>query len=105
MGKKMLREHAETQIKQMELQLDERFKMQSLTVDQEAATMVTALNEAAITQKTGMDERFAVAVADYNKKKAIEDMATKSYQLQKQWYDGEAKLMAQYQAARQAGLQ
>jgi len=103
--KQMLRQTADTQIKQMELQLDERLKMAALQVDKEASDVVNGLNEAAIQQKTAMDERVAIAVADFQKKKAMEDMALKSYQLQKQWYDGEAKLMAQYQAAKQAGLQ
>jgi len=103
--KQMLKQAAETQIKQMELQLDERLKMSALQVDQEAANVVTGLNEAAIQQRTAMEERVAIAIADYNKKKAIENMSIEAYKLQKQWYDHEAQLMAQYQAARQAGMQ
>jgi hypothetical protein len=103
--KQMLRQSADTQIKQMELQIDERLKMAVLQINKESQDVVSGLNEAAIQQRTAMEERVAIAVADYSKKKAMEDMAAKSYQLQRQWYEGEAKLMAQYQAARQAGLQ
>lgn len=101
--KKMLKQTADAQIKQMELQLNEQLTMACLRVDQETANTVTGLKEAAIMQQTGQEERTAVAIADYNKKKAIEDMAVKSAQLQKQWYDGEAQLMAQYQSVMRAG--
>merc|ERR1712072_826669 len=78
-------------------------KMQCLQVDQEAQTMLNGLQEAAITQKTAREEAAAIAVADYNKKKALEEMSVKSYQLQKQWYDQEAKLSAEYQAVMKKG--
>lgn len=103
--KAMMEQAVKTQLEQYRLQVDETFKMACLQVDQEAAQVITGLREAAILQQTAMDEKAAVTVADYNKKKAIDDMTVKSYQLQKQWYDGEAQLMQQYQAARQAGLQ
>merc|ERR1719158_936345 len=61
--KQMLKQAAETQIKQMELQLDERLKMSALQVDQEAANVVTGLHEAAIQQRTAMEERVAIAQA------------------------------------------
>jgi len=103
--KAMLEQAVKTQLEQYRLQVDETFKMACLQVDQEAATVCNGLREAAILQQTACDEKAAITVADYNKKKAIDDMTAKSYQLQKQWYDGEAQLMQQYQAARQAGLQ
>merc|ERR1712046_152073 len=103
--KSMLEQTAKTQLEQDKLQVDEQFKMASLEVDRERDQVVNGLKEAAILQQTATEERAAIAIADYNKKRAMEEMASKSYQLQKQWYDGEAKLMAQYQAARQAGLQ
>merc|ERR1712072_231928 len=78
-------------------------KMQCLQVDQEAQTMLNGLQEAAIQQKTAREETAAIAVADYNKKKALEDMAAKSYQLQKTWYDNEMRLTAEYQKVMKAG--
>lgn len=101
----MLEQSAKTELEQYRLQVEERYKMACLEVDRERDQVVTGLKEAAILQQTAAEERAAVAIADYNKKKAIEEMSAKSYQLQKQWYDGEAKLMAQYQSARQAGVQ
>merc|ERR1712057_98096 len=74
-----------------------------LQIDQEAMTMITCLKEAVITQQTTREEQAAIAVADYNKKKALEEMSVKSYQLQKQWYDSEAKLTAEYQQVMKAG--
>lgn len=103
--KAMMEQAVKTQLEQYRLQVDEQFKMACLQVDQEASQVINGLREAAILQQTAMDEKAAVTVADYNKKKAIDDMTVKSYQLQKQWYDGEAQLMQQYQATRQAGLQ
>merc|ERR1740130_1513286 len=103
--KAMLEQSSKTQLAQFTLQTDEKFKMACLEVDRERDQVVNGLKEAAILQQTSVEERAAIAIAEYNKKRALEDMAAKSYQLQKQWYDGEAKLMAQYQAARQAGLQ
>lgn len=103
--KAMLEKTAQVQVEQFRLQVDDKFKMACLEVDRERDQVITGLKEAAILQQTGMEERAAVAIADYNKKKAIEDMGVKSYQLQKQWYDGEAQLMQQYQAVKQAGLQ
>merc|ERR1711976_298881 len=50
-----------------------------------------------------MGERAAIAIADFNKKKALEEMAQKSYALQKQWFEGEAKFTYEYQKVMQAG--
>merc|ERR1719262_2067620 len=101
--KAMIEQTAKTQLEQYKLQVDENYKMSCLQVDREAQTTITGLKEAAIMQQTAQEERAAVMIADYNKRKAMEDMAIKSAQLQKQWYEGEAKLMAQYQQVMQAG--
>merc|ERR1719487_180426 len=103
--KKMLEQTRDTQIKQMELQLDEQLKMASLQVDKQAADTVNGLKEAAILQSTSAQERAALAVEEYKKAKAMEDMARQSYDLQKKWYDHEAQLMAQYQKVAKAGAQ
>jgi len=101
--KAMLEQTAKTQMAQFQLQIDEQLKMAQLQVDQEAQNMIIGLREAAITQQTRREETAAVAVADYNKKKALETMAQQSYALQKQWYDSEMKLTAEYQKVMQAG--
>merc|ERR1719223_1589360 len=94
---------AKMQIAQYQLQVEEKLKMDSLQVDAETQTMLRGLEEAAIIQKTSMQERAALTVADYVKKKAIEDCNMKSYTLQKQYYEAEVKLTTQYQEAKQAG--
>jgi hypothetical protein len=101
--KAMLEQTAKTQMAQYQLQIDENYKMACLQVDQEAQNMINGLKEAAIQQQTAREETAAIAVADYNKKKALEDMAAKSYQLQKTWYDNEMRLTAEYQKVMKAG--
>merc|ERR1719473_1132118 len=101
--KAMLEQTAKTQLAQHQLQIEENFKMSCLQVDQEAQNMINSLKEAAITQQTAREEMAAIAIADYNKKKALEEMSVKSYQLQKQWYDSEMKLTAEYQKVMKTG--
>lgn len=101
--KKMMEQTAKMQIAQFTLQVEEKLKMDAMQVDAEAQTMMRGLEEAAIIQKTSMQERAALTMADYVKRKAIEDCNMKAYNVQKQYYEAEAKLMAQYQQARQAG--
>lgn len=101
--KKMLEQTCKTQVEEFKLQIDENFKIACLRVDQEAETMLNGLKEAAITQQTAREEAAAIAVADYTKKKALEDMTMKSYNLQKQWFESETKLTQEYQKVMQAG--
>jgi len=101
--KAMLDQTAKTQWEEFQLQIDEKIKMDMLRVDQEAQTMINGLKEAAITQQTDREERAAIAIAEYSKKKALEDMQVKSYQLQKNWFDQETKLQGEYQAAMKKG--
>jgi len=101
--KKMLEQQAKTQIAQAELTIDEALKLDLLRVDQEAQNMLNGLKEAAITQQTTREENCAVAIADYKKKEALDEMGKKSYALQKQWWESETKLMAEYQKVMQKG--
>merc|ERR1719502_169805 len=101
--KKMLEQAKTTQIAEFSLQAEEQCKMACFQVDREAQTMVNGLKEAAILQRTSVEERAAIAIAEYNKKRALEDMAQKSYALQKQWFEGEAKFTYDYQKVMQAG--
>jgi hypothetical protein len=99
----MLRRTAEQQIAQFTLQTQEQCKIACLQVEREAQTTINGLREAAILQQTSTEERAAVQIEQYKKAKAMEEMAAKSYALQKQWFDGEAKLMNDYQKVMQAG--
>merc|ERR1711967_212401 len=92
-----------TQIEEYRLQVEEKLAMDCLRTDQEALRQVNGLKEAAILQQTGCEERAAIAVGEFNKKKAMEDMAIASYQLQKKWYDNEMKLAADYESVRAKG--
>merc|ERR1719331_1933971 len=101
--KSMLQQACQTQIAQYTIQAEEQCKMACLTVEKEAATVINGLKEAAILQQTTLEERAAVAAAEYNKKRAIEEMNAKSYAIQKQWFEGEAKLMHDYNKVMQKG--
>lgn len=101
--KQMVDQQAKTQLASMQLQIEEQLKMACLQVDQEAQQMCAALQEAAITQQTGRDEQTAVQVADYTKKKAIEDMNFKSWEFQKVWYEKEMKMVQEYEKVRAKG--
>jgi len=101
--KQMVDQQARTQMAQFQLQVEEQLKMACLGIDQEAQQMCGALQEAAITQQTLRDEQTAVQAADYMKRKAMEEMSVKSYEVQKQWYEQELKMVAQYEQVRKAG--
>jgi hypothetical protein len=102
--KSMLQQACQTQIAQYTIQAEEQCKMACLTVEKEAATVINGLKEAAILQQTTLEERAAVAAAQYNKQRAMEEMNAKSYALQKQWFEGEAKLMHDYNKVMQKGM-
>jgi hypothetical protein len=101
--KAMMEQTAKTQLAQYQLQVEEQLKMASLQVDQEAQNMLNGLKEAAITQQTAREEQAAIAAADYTKKKALEEMAMKSYNLQKEWFQKETQLTTEYQKVMQKG--
>jgi len=99
----MLQQACKTQIAQYTIQAEEQCRMACLVVEREAATTINGLKEAAILQQTTIEERAAVAAAEFQKKKAIEEMNAKSYALQKQWFEGEARLMHDYNKVMQKG--
>merc|ERR1712176_1169930 len=66
--------------------------------------MISGLQEAAITRKTVMEEESAIAIAGYSKAKAMEGMAAKSYQVQKQFHEAEKKMKAEYDKVMRAGV-
>jgi hypothetical protein len=101
--KAMIEQTAKTQLAQYQLQIEEQLKMASLQVDQEAQNMLNGLKEAAITQQTTREEQAAIQAADYVKKKALEEMSMNSYNLQKQWFEKESQLTAQYEKVMQKG--
>merc|ERR1719181_142294 len=90
--KKMMEQAKTTQLAQYKLQVEEQLKLACLAAEQEAMMMVDGLKEAAITQQTLREEAAARAVADYNKKKSLEEYQVKSWQVQKDWFDKEQKL-------------
>jgi len=95
--KDMIEQTCKTQMAEHQLQIESQLKLSSLQVDQHVQAQVVALQEAAITQKTLLEEKAALALLDYRKRKAAEEMSIKSYQVQKEYFDREAKLMGEYQ--------
>merc|ERR1719149_615687 len=101
--KQMMEQTAKKQLAEYQLQIEEQVKMACLQIDQEAQNLINGLKEAAITQQTAREEQAAIAAAAYIKAKALEDFSTKSYNLQKTWFDKETQLNAEYQKVMQAG--
>jgi len=101
--KAMMEQAKNTQLAQFQLQAEEQLKLACLQAEQEALMMVDGLKEAAITQQTIREEAAARAVADFNKKKSMEDYQAKSWKIQKDWFDQEQKMTSEYQAAMQEG--
>jgi len=101
--KQMMEQTAKKQLAEYQLQIDEQVKMACLQIDQEAQNLINGLKEAAITQQTAREEQAAIAAASYIKAKALEDFSTKSYNLQKTWFDKETQLNAEYQKVMKAG--
>jgi len=94
--KAMVDQQAKTELAQIQLQIEEQLKMSCLSIDHEAQNMCAALQEAAITQQTAQDEMTAIKVADFTKKKALEDMSQQMWQTQRQWFDQEVKMVENY---------
>jgi hypothetical protein len=97
--KQMLQIARDAQILQMELQLAERYAPVALQVEREAQGKVIVLSEAVVAEKTSVEEQFVKNLAEFHKKKAIENMNIKAYELQRQWYEGESKKIIEYQEA------
>lgn len=97
--KQMLQRARDAQILQKELQLAERYAPVALQVEQEAQGKVIVLSEAVVAEKTSVEEQFVKNLAEFHKKKAIENMNIKAYELQRQWYEGESKKIIEYQEA------
>merc|ERR1719277_2183043 len=99
----MLHHNAQAKLAQSRLQIEEQLRISSMTVDHQVQTQLMDLRAAAVTQKTLLEEQAAIALMDYRKKKAQEEMSLRSYQVQKQFYDAEMKLVSQLQQAASAG--
>jgi len=97
--KQYMEVESKKKVQEFNLQVDEQVKMSQMRIDQEAQTQICGLQEAAITQRTAKEEAAAIATHEYAVKKAKEDMAFKSYNLQKHWFEQETKLTSDYQAA------
>merc|ERR1719379_3360518 len=95
--KEMLNETAKQQKAQFALQTQSQLQAQNLLLDQQMNSQLMMLQEAAMAQKTTLEQQAAALTLEYQQKKAEEEMLVKQYQIQKQYYDAEMKLAAQYQ--------
>jgi hypothetical protein len=102
--KAMIEQTAKIKMAERQLQVEEAVKMQMMAIDKEAAAQVMMLEEQCITQKTMASETAAIAFAEQQKIKAMAEMAAKSRQVQATFMDQEARMMAEYQKARSAGM-
>merc|ERR550537_2049712 len=99
--KKMLIDTAEQQKAQYTLQVQSQLQQQNLLLDQQMNSQIMMLQEAAMQQKSALEQQAAALTLEYQQKKAEEEMLVKQYQIQKQFYDAEQKLAAQFQKVTQ----
>lgn len=101
--KKMMQATAKQQLEQYKLQVEEQVAMAMMQIDQQAQNTCAGLKEAAITQQTAMEEKAALAIMEYKKTFAIQEMAKKSAALQQGYYEQEMKLAKDYEQAMKKG--
>lgn len=101
--KAMLQQQAINQIAQLTLQVEEQLKLQCLQIDQRSNFQTAALMEAAVTQRTAVDERSAIATMEFQRRQAQDEMTKRSQAIQKQFYDAEVKMMRELQGASAQG--
>jgi hypothetical protein len=101
--KAMLEEQAKREVAAFQLHVEEKIKMAQIAVDKEAQRQLMGLQEAAIIRKTTMEEEAALKAAGYTKAKAMEEMANKSKNVNKQFREAERKLAEEYQTVMRAG--
>jgi len=99
--KQMLAEQAKQQIAQYSLQVQSQLQAQNLLLDQQMNSQMMMLQEAAMAQKSALEQQAAALTLEYQQKKAEEDMLTKQYQIQKQYFEAESKLAQQFQKVTQ----
>merc|ERR1712216_1035154 len=74
---------------------------QNLLLDQQMNSQCMMLQEAAMQQKSVLEQQAAALTLEYQQKKAEEEMLFKQFEIQKQYYDAETKLAAQFQKVTQ----
>eukprot|EP00427_Karlodinium_veneficum_P025705 CAMPEP_0169104060 /NCGR_PEP_ID=MMETSP1015-20121227/23053_1 /TAXON_ID=342587 /ORGANISM="Karlodinium micrum, Strain CCMP2283" /LENGTH=290 /DNA_ID=CAMNT_0009165311 /DNA_START=39 /DNA_END=911 /DNA_ORIENTATION=+ len=98
--KDMIEQNGKLQLAEYQLQVEAQMKMSSVHVDQQVQSIVMALQEAALQQKTLLEEKAAYAIRDYEKRKALDEVSTRAYQLRKEYFEGELKLLDDLQKAK-----
>jgi hypothetical protein len=101
--KAMLQQQAKSQIATFTLQVEEQLKLQCIKIDQNTNLRTAALMEAAVNQRTLVDERSAIATMEFEKRRAMEQCAQKSAALQKQYHAAEMKMMREFQQVSEKG--
>jgi hypothetical protein len=101
--KELIEQSYRSQLAEYKLQVEAQLQLSSLQVDQQVQAQVSALQEAAILQKTLLEEKAAYALMDYQKRKALEDHGVKAYEVQRKYHLAEMKLLSEYQKVRKAG--
>lgn len=98
--KDLIEQSGQQKLAEYQLQVEAEMKMSSVHVDQQVQTIVMALQEAALQQKTLLEEKAAFAIRDYEKRKALDEVSLRAYQLQKEYFEGESKLLDDLQRAK-----
>jgi len=95
--KQALAQMVQQQKAQYNLQMDQYLQQQAMAVDQQANAEMMMLQEAAMAQKMALEQQAAGLTLEYQQRKAQEEMMAREYQIQRQYFDAEQKLAAQYQ--------
>jgi len=95
--KEMIEESCKQQLAEYLVQVQAQMQMSSVQVDQQVQSIVMELQFAAIQQKTLLEEKAAFAIRDYERRRALDEVSMRAYQLQKEYFEGELKLLGDLQ--------
>jgi hypothetical protein len=92
---------AEQNKAQYKLQKEAEMQGQHLLLEQQKNSQMMMLQETVMAQKSALEQQACALALEYQQKKAQEEMMAKQYEIQKQYYEAEAKLATQYAAVTQ----
>jgi len=95
MEKEMLRQQAAQQKAQFNLQIDQQLQATAMALDEQTNAQMLALQEAAVQQKSALESQAAGLKLEYEQRKAQEDMMIRQYEIQKQYYEAQQKMLSQ----------
>lgn len=90
-----MRANSDQQKKQFSFQKDMEAEKSRMALNQQYASQLNQLDDAARQQKFTLEQQSANLIADYNQKKTHEALMNEQYAMQKKAFDAQAHLQAQ----------